>query len=255
MGSITKLKEIGSGCIKIGAQCIGTVLECVERGALTLGWYDTAAFFHEGVDACARSRDKWKDRQDRYYAENIIGPIEKPDDYKHEKKIRDIERKCIENLDDILKNDSLEDTLRNQTPSERLDFIDQVANIASNAFGVKTNEIQYYHGGETSFGVYNREDNRIYLNEAYVTCDNIYLVKEQLFTIFHETMHAAQWNAVKNLVLEGDDSGYSKELLLEWAENFKNYIRPDVDMEGYRNQPLEREAFGFEWRLKNYYSL
>ena len=66
-------------------------------------------------------------------------------------------------------------------------------------------------------------------------------------------MHAAQWKAVKDIAQGGDGMGYSKERIMEWAENFENYIRSEADSEGYRGQPLERDSFGLEWRMKHFF--
>ena len=63
----------------------------------------------------------------------------------------------------------------------------------------------------------------------------------RIYTIFHELIHARQYEAA----LTRNDHGYSREQCLEWAYNFRNYIDPEENDEAYRKQPLERDAYGF----------
>ena len=253
MGVITKTKQIFSTGMKYLSAGAKAVCETVEKGAVLLGWNETAEKCREGINACEASRVKWKDREDRYKAENKFGKSEKPKSYRPDKKQREDENKCIALLEERLQGNKLIDVLRTQNPAQRLGFIEQIANDAANALNIKIQPIEYYIGGDTSFGYYSRVDNKIYLNEAYVTCDNVYFVKEQIFTVFHESMHAAQLQAIEDLARGGSGHGYSVERLLEWATNFDHYIRPEVDLEAYRNQPLERDAFGLEWRMKDFF--
>lgn len=252
MGWLNKLKEGFSRGVEKVSGFGKTVLEYAEKGAVMLGWNETAERCRSGIEACEESRIKWKDRADRFQADNKFGKQEKPPTYRPDSRQREIENKCISLVEDKLHGHKMDDVLRSHTPEQRLEFIEEVAKDATTAFGIKMEPVQYY-SGDSSLGFYNREDNRIYLNEAYVTCDNIYFVKEQIFTLFHESMHAAQWQAVKDLAQGGNGMGFSKERLLEWAENFDHYIRPEVDFEAYRNQPLERDAFGLEWRMKDFF--
>ena len=187
-----------------------------------------------------------------YQAESYFGKSEKPSSYMPDAKQRDLENKCITRVEEKLHGQKMDDVLRSLSPEERIQFIEDVADDAFKALGIEMEPVQYYRG-DNALGYYNRETNRIYLNEAYVTCDNIYFVKEQIFTVFHESMHAVQWRAVEDIANGGNGMGFSKERLLEWAENFDHYIRPEVDFEAYRNQPLERDAFGLEWRMKDFF--
>lgn len=252
MGLWSKTKEWFSRGAEKAAEWGKATLECAEKGAVLLGWNETAERCRAGIDACEASRVKWKDRADRLQAENKFGKQEKPTTYRPDAEQRDVENKCISAVEEKLQGQKMDDVLRSHTPEQRLEFIEQIANDAATAMGIEMEPVQYY-SGDASLGYFNREDNRIYLNEAYVTCDNIYFVKEQIFTIFHESMHAAQWKAVKDIAHGGDGMGYSKERIMEWAENFEHYIRPEVDFEAYRNQPLERDAFGLEWRMKDFF--
>ena len=57
-----------------------------------------------------------------------------------------------------------------------------------------------------------------------------------------------QWFAIKG----EQDYGYSPELLYSWAINWKNenYITFMESDEGYRNQPIEFDAFAFEEQFR-----
>lgn len=102
------------------------------------------------------------------------------------------------------------------------------------------------------FGYFSRTDNTLFINAEFIVCDNIELAKEQVFTIYHELMHARQWAAVCAWAStpQGDTFGYSVNRILEYANNFADYVSPGEDRERYRNQPLERDAYGFETKLK-----
>ena len=98
-------------------------------------------------------------------------------------------------------------------------------------------------------GFYNIENNLLCINGAFLYSGNIDLIKEQIFTIFHELKHARQYAAVERK----KDYGYSEELMQTWEQNMKNYITYRENDEAYRKQPLEMDTFGFEELLKEYY--
>lgn len=251
MGWWTRTKEYFSRGVEKIADAGKTVLEYAEKGAVLVGWHETAEKCRSGIEACEEIRVKWKDRADVYQAESYFGKSAKPSSYMPDAKQRDLENKCITCVEEKLHGQKMDDVLRSHSPEERIQFIEDVAEEASKALGIEMEPVQYYRG-DNALGFYSRKTNRIYLNEAYVTCDNIYFVKEQIFTVFHESMHAVQWRAVEDIANGGNGLGFSKERLSEWAENFDHYIGPG-DFEAYRNQPLERDAFGLEWRMKDFF--
>ena len=57
-----------------------------------------------------------------------------------------------------------------------------------------------------------------------------------------------------NLQKGGNGLGYSIKTLREWTNNFDHYIDIHIDAEGYFTQPLERDAFGLEWRMKGFFN-
>lgn len=68
-------------------------------------------------------------------------------------------------------------------------------------------------------------------------------------TLVHETRHQIQAEAVARYLADGDNAelpkGISIEQAQEWSENFDNYIRPEDNFKGYRQQPVEQDARDF----------
>lgn len=148
----------------------------------------------------------------------------------------------------------IKETMRNQTPEERIQTIKEVVKEASHILDVDVDKVDFYQldseMGRTC-GYFNRDENSLNLNAYMITCDNMALVEEQVYTVFHELIHARQWAAVTGK----KDYGYTPETLLEWAHNFKNYVSPYISDELYRKQPLERDAFAFEALIKGEYTV
>ncbi len=143
----------------------------------------------------------------------------------------------------------VKETLRNQSSTERVETMQHVVREASDILDVKVSRVEYFEPDKEHVGVcgyYNRQDNTLHLNAYMVTSDHAELAAEQVYTIFHELVHARQWAAVTGK----KDYGYPPETLLEWADNFDNYIPYDESDRDYRRQPLERDAFGFEAIIK-----
>lgn len=143
----------------------------------------------------------------------------------------------------------VKETLRNQSSEERLETIKEVVHNASQILDVKVNDVEYYVPPKErryECGYFDRSDNTLHVNMEMITSDHVELAQEQIYTIFHELMHARQWVAVTGK----KDYGYPPETLIEWANNFQNYISPVEGDREYRRQPLERDAFGFEAIIK-----
>lgn len=143
----------------------------------------------------------------------------------------------------------VKETLRGQNPTERIETMQHVVQEASNILDVKVNRVDYFEpdaSHASTCGYFDRSDNSLHLNAYMVTSDHPELAAEQIYTVFHELIHARQWAAVTGK----KDYGYSPETLLEWANNFNNYISPNESDREYRRQPLERDAFGFEAIIK-----
>ena len=92
-------------------------------------------------------------------------------------------------------------------------------------------------------GQYNHGRHRVRLNERALT-DSVgnwdsYALLE---TVAHELRHAYQHEAVDHPT----QYMVSQETIDEWADNFDHYIQPNQNRDGYRNQPVERDARDFQ---------
>lgn len=149
----------------------------------------------------------------------------------------------------------IEERLFQMSVDELPDFFMEIEKDAEVIMDVTTEEVVIiYPKTEEEImkygcGFYNIENNLLCINGAFLYSGNIDLIKEQIFTIFHELKHARQYAAVERK----KDYGYSEELMQTWEQNMKNYITYRENDEAYRKQPLEMDTFGFEELLKEYY--
>ena len=237
------------GAKKLGNKFIGTCHEVKEKA-------------RDLCDRVSTRLEEWKDKAKQKYEEVKVkvkdkirefevrwkhpGSVPSPPDQK-------AARRSKEYLDTRFRN-GVEETLRNQSPTERVDTMQEVVREASEILDVKVSRVEYYEPDKEhcgTCGFFDRTDNSLHLNAYMVTSDHAELAAEQVYTIFHELIHARQWAAVTGK----KDYGYSAETLLEWANNFKHYIPPTESDRDYRRQPLERDAFGFEAIIKGEISI
>lgn len=254
MGLLNKVKEGFSRFMQGSAHVGGELAKDVERGAMLLGWDQLANKSRELSNSLQESHDRWKDRADRYQHERLVGANTRPKQYNPDKERRAVAESAIQSIESHCKPGlNLHETLTQQTPQERLEFIEAVASDLAQRNGLQMEPVDYFDSERLRFGYFSPTENRIKINATLIASDNIYMVEEQIYTIVHETMHAIQHHAVEQELATPESSGFDTQLVCEWAENFLHYIGPGVDPEGYRNQPLERDAYGIEWILKNYF--
>ena len=152
--------------------------------------------------------------------------------------------------------DGIESKLQELSIDERKDLMCQIIEEAEKIFEVDSVnfEILYPTTVEEFYaygcGFYNRKENLLCLNGAYLEDDHVELVEEQIYTIFHELKHVRQYAAIE----QEREYGYSEEILYAWKYNLVVYIRPDESDEAYRKQALERDAFGFENYVRELYT-
>ena len=90
-------------------------------------------------------------------------------------------------------------------------------------------DVKYYNNEDNGdLGGYSPSENAIYINEH-----NMGDAKETADTIAYESRHCWQHE-----MAESSDSSQAQE----FRENFDDYIRPEDDYRGYRNQPVEADA-------------
>lgn len=152
------------------------------------------------------------------------------------------------------------ETIANQSEEERIKTYQEFAIEAAKDMGLDqiVEDIVFYtpqtEEEMSQFGFFSRHNNNLYINMAFIVCDNVELGTEQVFTIYHELEHARQWAAVCACYSTppGETFGYPKEKVLEYANNFVYYVTPDENYEDYKTQPVERDAYAFEDELKNF---
>ena len=118
----------------------------------------------------------------------------------------------------------------NMTIEQKKEAAEHLRDSVAEGLGLQEKpDVRYYNNeDEGDFGGYSPSENAIYINEY-----NIGDAKETADTIAHESRHCWQHEMAENF-----DSPQAKE----FKENFDDYIRPEDDYRGYRNQPVEADA-------------
>ncbi len=99
-------------------------------------------------------------------------------------------------------------------------------------------EVEYYYNEDAGdFGGYSASENTIYINEY-----NINDAAETVDTIAHESRHCWQHEFAEN-----SDSPQAQI----FRENFNDYVRPEDDYRGYRNQPVETDAREYASQIRD----
>ncbi len=96
--------------------------------------------------------------------------------------------------------------------------------------------------GKNSRGHYNHLTKTIVIDKSDVLSES-YPEEKIIETLAHESRHAYQHYCVDYYEKEGKvPEGVNEESVIEWRDNFRNYVDPDDDFEGYRDQPVEIDA-------------
>lgn len=155
--------------------------------------------------------------------------------------------------------EGVHNTALNSTPEKRMKLIEDLVPKAAQAMGLKNppklewlipenvNEM------DSLYGSYRHSDNTIRINLAKVVSGEPELFQEQVSTIFHEMVHARQWEAVSAWADEKPfkEYGYSEYYIKIMAKNFCHYIRPGENYEAYTKQPVEAEAYWLESQIRS----
>lgn len=151
----------------------------------------------------------------------------------------------------------VQQTLISQSPQQRVQTFSRLVDKAASAMNLsRTPELHFFNPSpeeSTVMGFFNRHEHTLNLNVAMIACSDPKMMEEQVYTVLHELMHARQWEAVKGLasIPPQNKFGYSIGQIVVYALNFANYVNPHENPEAYSRQPLERDAFGFERRVKS----
>lgn len=118
----------------------------------------------------------------------------------------------------------------NMSPQQQKEAVLALRDSIADDLGLQEKpEIKYYNNNDdTDFGGYSPSENTIYINEH-----NMGDAKETADSIAHESRHCWQHEMADN-----SDSPQAQA----FKENFDDYIRPEDDYRGYRNQPVEADA-------------
>lgn len=131
------------------------------------------------------------------------------------------------------------------TMNERADVLADLEASMADATGRPGAEVRFEPLGPGEWGVFNPNTNEMTINaDKLADPDNF---GELVDTVAHEGRHAYQDFALRN-----PDAHADKEQLARWADNCEpgRYIRFEDDPEGYRNQPIEADAWDFGARVR-----
>ena len=175
-----------------------------------------------------------KSKEDSENAENIeADKNDKPEDFVAKESSDSDDNNERGNISKELK-DTLEPFEQskwdNMTIEQKKEAAEHLRDSVAEGLGLQEKpDVRYYNNeDEGDFGGYSPSENAIYINEY-----NIGDAKETADTIAHESRHCWQHEMAENF-----DSPQAKE----FKENFDDYIRPEDDYRGYRNQPVEADA-------------
>ena len=252
MGFLDKLKEK----VKQACETISTGFAYVKEKV------------KKGVETAARKLEEWTERAHDYInkkreavADWLEIKAEEQRRKKYENEVKRGKHKLKEEKPDVvLQNEcigyikekfptGIKEAMHAKSDEERAETLVEIVHEVAEKMGVEVKvelDIPQSEADMRQMGCYNRATNELHINMGYVTCDKPELIAEQVYTVFHELIHARQW-----AIVSGEkDYGYSDERRMMLAQNFRYYIRPEVSDEAYNKQPLEAEAFGFEAKLK-----
>ncbi len=118
----------------------------------------------------------------------------------------------------------------NMSPEQQKEAVSELRDSVADDLGLQEKPtVKYYNNDDdTDFGGYSPSENAIYINEH-----NMGDAKETADTIAHESRHCWQHEIADN-----SDNPQAQA----FKENFDDYIRPEDDYRGYRNQPVEADA-------------
>lgn len=168
---------------------------------------------------------------------------ERPIDYEAKEKssMRDVDNDV--SAGDV--SDEIKDSLQSfeqskwegLTLEQKKDAIEHLRDSIADGLGIQEKpEVKFYNNdNDGDFGGYSPSQNTIYINEH-----NIGDARETADTIAHESRHCWQHE-----LSEQSDSPQAQE----FKENFADYIRPEDDYRGYRNQPVEVDARDYAQRV------
>lgn len=129
------------------------------------------------------------------------------------------------------------------TYEERLDFIRKEHERIARSLGLDTVPILVEDIPGSAAGAYNPFFDSIRIDSDLLDDKNGY---EIISIIAHETRHQYQHDCVVYYEQTGDaPEGINIDQVKNWKSNFDNYISLNDDPQGYRRQPVEKDAYAY----------
>lgn len=122
---------------------------------------------------------------------------------------------------------------------DRKESIERLADYNDDILGIEHKPSIDYYGGDApgEYGAFSGAKNSLAINER-----NLDDGPETADTVSHEFRHAYQYQRAQNPVSERD---------LLFSENFDNYVSPEQDYSGYKDQILESDARDYAQRFRD----
>lgn len=146
--------------------------------------------------------------------------------------------------------------LEGMTLEERKEKLEEIAERLLPVLGLEDVTILFTDSEELGArcqGTYSFGTNELRINEEYLRFSNQDVLLDSVDTVVHELTHAYQYQEIQKLLNQAAqwDDGEIEALygedkrVCDWLVNIQrgNYIKFEVDPEGYRKQPLEWYAF------------
>lgn len=166
--------------------------------------------------------------------------------FENQQYLSEVDEGRIRETADIMADVFTEDVIMNWSElslDEKADKINEYYVKAGENLGINTKgvivEPMYSEPGTISFG-YNAGDGFIHLNKAVVEDPGMF--GQVLDTATHEMRHQFQTDVI------ADPSAFpdlSESVVGTWEYEFRNYISPEYDFQGYYEQAIESDARDF----------
>ena len=243
MGLFEKIKKSVQWVGEKLVQGVATVVDCTLEVC-----QDIAQATADGINHIREKIERWKPKNPPV---DPVFPSAKAAD-----------APLVERVNDSIKQqfpNGIRTTSINSTEEEKVKHISELVPKIATAIGIEqTPDLEFFvpentEEIHTNCGAYNWAENKLKLNLAMIVNNAPELYEEQVCTVAHELIHARQREAVNAWANEKsiEKYGYPKEYVQLMAYNFIHYISPYENPEAYSKQPVEAEAFWFEYQIKN----
>ena len=160
------------------------------------------------------------------------------------------DKEKIEATQELIKEcfgDDVIERIKTASNKERIALMAEFAERLAKEYGLDI-EVDVTVTNANTWGAYNWTEKKAVFNIALLMIDKDdknfeHIARETLDTIIHELRHAVQHRAAN----EPGFWNVSDERRQAWAINMTpgHYIRPEVNMRAYANQPVEKDAVTF----------